>query len=180
MLTALAFKGYMEVNWDKTATRDGFVRYNFKSGEVLWLEKDWVQVEERAYGIGGSSTTPTLVAVPVLFRACRERADISAIRRDSDGHRAWNLIPELASGVDLDILFDQDLLQGQARDSDELSEKNLTGTGALIKKVGYNVPVFNKGYVDLVHSCPARWMMLVWKQELMGEKWRSVMGRSSS
>lgn len=42
VLTALVFKGCMEVYWDKRATMDGFARYNFLNGEVIRLERERV------------------------------------------------------------------------------------------------------------------------------------------
>lgn len=72
----------MEVDWDKKAIKDGFVQYDFTNREMLWIEKESVQVGKRARRSGGSSTTATLAAVPVLLQADGTRAHISAISRD--------------------------------------------------------------------------------------------------
>lgn len=60
--------------------------------------------------------------------------------------------PQPARGVDLDALLDQDPLWAQSRDAVELSEEGLNATRALVKEVGFAVPVFKKGYVDLVYQ----------------------------
>lgn len=62
---------YVEVSWGKPATRGGFARSYFTSGDVLGLGKESVQVGKRACDRGGSSTTLTLTVVPVFFRADR-------------------------------------------------------------------------------------------------------------
>lgn len=67
VLTALAFKTCMEIDWDKMATKHGFVRYDFTNGKVLGLEKVSAQVEKRACGSGGSFTTLKLAAVSVYI-----------------------------------------------------------------------------------------------------------------
>lgn len=63
-----------------------------------------------------------------------------------------SLSPEPASGVDLDTLFDQDLLLARVEDSVEISEERLSDTRELIEVVGYIVPVSKKGYVDMVQQ----------------------------
>lgn len=69
LLKALTMKRLMEVGWKRTASKDGFASYNFRSGEVFGLEEWSVQVEKRARGSGGSAKTVSLAAAPVFFRA---------------------------------------------------------------------------------------------------------------
>lgn len=108
VLTALTFMGCMEVDWDKKAAKDGSVSYDFQNEKVLGLEEESAQVGMRARSNGGSSTTVTLAAVPVFFRAVLGRLDISEVRQNYDAYCGLDLNPKPASGVDLDTLFDQD------------------------------------------------------------------------
>lgn len=64
----------------------------------------------RAPGSGGGFTTAKLVVFPVVFRSNRRLVDISKLHHDYDEYRGVNVNPEQAGGVDLDALFDQDLL----------------------------------------------------------------------
>lgn len=91
-------------------SKDGFVRYSFTSTEVLEIVDKSVQFGKRARGSGGSSTTVTLAAAPVFFQTNRGRAEITAIFRDYNEYRGLTVNLEPASGVDLDSLFDQELL----------------------------------------------------------------------
>lgn len=60
--------------------------------------------------------------------------------------------PEPARSVDLDTIFDQDLLWTQARDFVKVPKESLSAIRALIKKVGCAMQVSNIGYVDLVQQ----------------------------
>lgn len=67
VLTALAVKRFIKVDWEKYFTKNDFFRYAFTGGEVFRLNEDSVQVEKRPRGNGGSSTSLTQAAVPVFF-----------------------------------------------------------------------------------------------------------------
>lgn len=101
---------YVEVDWDRTATKNGFIRLYFGSKDELRLEKESVRVGEHARASGECSITVALVTLLVFFQDDGGRADISAIHRDCDNYRGLTLILEPASGAYLDTLFDQDLL----------------------------------------------------------------------
>lgn len=60
--------------------------------------------------------------------------------------------PGPASSIELNSLFDQDLLWVQAGDAVELLEKRLNATRGLVNKVSCAVQVSKKGYVDLVYQ----------------------------
>lgn len=70
-LTVLAFKRCMEVDWEKTATKAGVVSYDFKTGEVVGLKKDSVQIDKCACGSGCSSPALTLAEFRKFFGANR-------------------------------------------------------------------------------------------------------------
>lgn len=91
-----------------------------------------------------------LALVPVFFRDDRGRADLGAIRRGYDEYRGLTVNPEPASGVDLDTLFDRDLLWAQPGDPVEVYMESLSATRALIEGVGWAIPVPKKGHVDLI------------------------------
>lgn len=65
--------------------------------------------------------------------------------------RGVNLNPEPVRDVDLDALFDGNLLCSKAEDVVEFSEERLNATKALVKEVGPGLPVSKKSYDDLVH-----------------------------
>lgn len=81
VMMTLAFKTGIEVDWDNTAPREGFVCCDYRSEEVLGLEVVSVQVVERVRGGEGSSTTLSLAVAPVSFRVNRGRVDISDLSR---------------------------------------------------------------------------------------------------
>lgn len=88
VLTALPFKRCMEVDWDKTATKDAFVHYDLRTTEVFGLDKRPVQIGEHACESGGSTKTVTLVADFVFFRTNWKRAEMGDIRRDYDDYHS--------------------------------------------------------------------------------------------
>lgn len=110
----------MEVDWDKTAIKYDFGRYDFTNEGVHGLEEESVQVWKHTPDIGDSSTTITLAAVPVFFWAYRKRANISNVQRDYDAYRGSTVDAPPASGVDLGILVDQDLSLTQSEDPVEV------------------------------------------------------------
>lgn len=59
----------------------------------------------------------------MLFRAVRICVDIRNVRRHYDKYRVLNVKPKLAIGIDLDELFDQDLLWAQAIDAGKLLQE---------------------------------------------------------
>lgn len=67
-------------------------------------------------------------------------------------YRGLNVNPVLASSIELDALFDQDVLWSQAGDAVELSEKRPNATRALVKELHRVVQVYKKGYAGLVHQ----------------------------
>lgn len=90
----------------------------------------------------------TLAAVSAFFRVDLERADSSVLRRDYDAYRGLATNPEQHRGVNLDMLFDQDQLWANAKDSVEVPERSLSATRAFVEKIGCNLPVPKKGYVE--------------------------------
>lgn len=77
LLTVIAFKQGMEVDWGKTATKDRFFHYDSTGEEVLTLKQDSAQVSKCTRGSTGSSKNSTLAAVLVFFLADRQRVDIT-------------------------------------------------------------------------------------------------------
>lgn len=150
MLTTLAPKMCMEIKWKKTATKDGFVRYEFTSGEVLGDREESVQGGKSARVSGGSSMTVNLAAVSVFFQADREQVDINDISRDYEEYCGLAANHVHFSGADFDTLLDQDLLWDQAADSIEVLEEHSSTFRALIDDTGSAVPVSKTEYVDLV------------------------------
>lgn len=149
VLTALAFKMCMAVNWHKTATKCNFIRYNSTSGLVLGIKEKLIQFEKPTRGSGESYTTGTLVTVSVLPQADRRSADIRAICHHHDEYRGLTANPEPASGAHMDTLFDQNLLLAQAGDLVKLSEESLSATRIIIEKVGCVMPVSKKNVLIL-------------------------------
>lgn len=57
----------IELDLDKTATKDVFVRYDFASGEVIKPRKELVQMEEQALVRGETSKDVKRATVSVIF-----------------------------------------------------------------------------------------------------------------
>lgn len=110
LLTVLVFRRCREVDWDKTASKEGSDRYGFTSAEVLEIEKQKVQVGKRPRFSCGGSISVTLTVAPLLFQAGRGRAHISVIRRMYDVRHGLAFGLEPVGSVDLDAWFDQDIL----------------------------------------------------------------------
>lgn len=96
----------MEVDWEKTVMKDGFVGYDFTSMEVLGLEEESVWVGKEARGNLGSFKIVTLVMVPVFCWLRLERTDINEMFRNYDKYRKLAENPKPSNSVDLDTLFD--------------------------------------------------------------------------
>lgn len=56
ILTAISVETCMEIHWKKIAARNGFARYDFKTGEAYGPEENSVRVRNRARGDLGSPT----------------------------------------------------------------------------------------------------------------------------
>lgn len=102
----------------------------------MGLEEESVQVGMRNRGSGCSSTILSLAAVSAFLRPHRQLIDFSDVRRDYDEYGGLNVNLEPVSGIELNHVFDQDLLWTQAGDAVELSEERLNATRALVKEVG--------------------------------------------
>lgn len=61
--------------------------YGFTIAEIIWLEEASVKLKRRGSGSEDSSITITFAPDPVVLRDEREKADISAIRRNYDKFR---------------------------------------------------------------------------------------------
>lgn len=72
------------MDWKKTATKDGFVKYNFERGERILLEEKSLRLEKRTSGKSGSLPAVTLAAISVVYRSDRKLVDSEFIRRDYD------------------------------------------------------------------------------------------------
>lgn len=150
VLSALVVNHSKKVVLGRSATKEVVVRYNFKNGDVLGHGKVSVQAEKRAFNRRGRSTNLKMAVVDVCFESDRERADINAICRDYDEYCRLTGNPERAISVDLDTLFDRDLLWYQTEDFFGVPEKSLSATRALRKVVGCAVLISKKLYIYLV------------------------------
>lgn len=74
------------------------------------LEEESILFGKRAYGGEDSRTFLTLVEVPVFFQNDRQQVDISDVRLDYDQYCNLSVSLKPASGINLDAVFDQDLL----------------------------------------------------------------------
>lgn len=79
VLTTLAFKREIEMDREKSATNEGFVRYEFNTAEVLGSEEALVQVRKWARSTVGSFKAVTFVAAPLFYRVIHGRPRIRAI-----------------------------------------------------------------------------------------------------
>lgn len=113
--------------------KNGCSSYGFSNGDVPRLKKKSAQVSKRACGSQEGSTTLTLSAVSVFFRADCRQVGISKVSLDYDKHRGLNVNPEPASGTSLYALVDQDRLWVQAGDAVELSAERLNASRELLK-----------------------------------------------
>lgn len=128
VLTALAVSWTTEVDQEKKATNECSVRYGLTVWKVLQLEKDTVQVGKPARGRRGTLSSETLGAVPVFYRGCLVRADISANCGNEDEYCRLSANPKAASAVNLSTFLNQDLLYAQAWKIAEISEAALIST----------------------------------------------------
>lgn len=67
ILTAMASHGCSKVDWKKTAVRDGFVLYDFRTGEAYGLSKEAKASTKRIRSEDGASLSLVLPAVPSFF-----------------------------------------------------------------------------------------------------------------
>lgn len=79
---AMTFHPCMKVDWSRKAVRDGFVSYDFQSGEVIGLEEETVQTSKQLRSSDDVSTFATPLAVPVYFCAGTSRVALERVRRD--------------------------------------------------------------------------------------------------
>lgn len=111
VLTAMLFHQCSEVDWQKTAVTNGFF-YDFRTGEDYALREESVRVRKCVRGVDSVSTTLTLPAVSVTFRAGVTGAEPTSIRQDYKeyhGYSGDSSETEHARGdeaVDLDVLLD--------------------------------------------------------------------------
>lgn len=87
VFTAIAFHRCREVDWVKTAVRDGFGSYDFFTGEVSRLSEKAVKARTRVRVVDRGPGTVTLDSVPVTFSGDVSRVDLSSVRQDYDHYR---------------------------------------------------------------------------------------------
>lgn len=80
-LKVLAVQRFMDVNYEKNATKGGFLN-KFICREVFGLCEELVQVEYLACNNRDSFTIVMMAAIPEFLRAGLERVDNSDIRVD--------------------------------------------------------------------------------------------------
>lgn len=80
--TAGDVKRCIKVDCEKTTSRDGSATIYSTTGELNRVDEKSVQARKHACGSGDSSMIVEFAAVPVIFRADPEQADINAILPD--------------------------------------------------------------------------------------------------
>lgn len=94
--------------------------------------------------------------MPLFSRDGIERSSWKAIRRDDDKH--WGRTDGSGDsstrvdeeGLDLDALLKKHLLCTEAGDSDDVTEESRVAARSPITAAGHKVPMFRKGYVNLL------------------------------
>lgn len=66
-LIVMAFYWCSKVDWEKTAVRDGFVLYDFRTFEASGLEKESIPAAKKIRGDDGAPSSLMLPAVPLFF-----------------------------------------------------------------------------------------------------------------
>lgn len=66
VLTGMAFHQCSEVDWEKSAVRDGFVSYDFRTGEVDGLDEESILAAERIKSNDGATSSVVFPAIPLV------------------------------------------------------------------------------------------------------------------
>lgn len=67
--------------------RDGFVFYNFSSGEVHCLNKEVIQAKKSMKVVDGFTTSVTMAAAPVMFHGDVSHVNLALIWQDYGAYR---------------------------------------------------------------------------------------------
>lgn len=116
VLTVMPLHWCVVEDREKTGVKHGFVFYAFPTGEVYSLKKESVQAKKCVRGVDDIPNLETLTAVPLTFRARVFNVTLALIRQDYDDYCGWkgNCVEHrctgTSGGVNLDALFDMDLL----------------------------------------------------------------------
>lgn len=108
--------------------RDGFVYYEFDTGEAYGLMEEVMKAMKRVRDVDGVLTKVAVDAVPVIFRDEVSRVYLASTRKDyddyrqEDGGRGETDRAEVSSGIGFDALFKKELLWTEAGDAGVLQK----------------------------------------------------------
>lgn len=98
----------------------------------------------------------TLPLVPVYLRLSVSQTTFETVRRAHNRYRGpadnpdEDEEPKAAYGVDLDALLEDGLLWGPRVDAGDVAREKLDATQLLFMAVGHDVPISEKGHLDVV------------------------------
>lgn len=127
-------------------------------GEVYGLEKESVPAAKQVKDVETVPSSIALPVEPVIFCGGFERTLLEAIECDYDDYPSRGEGSGKVSGkidehvVDLIALLEVVLLWAESGDVGDVSEEALVVTRTIITAVRHEVPVFKKGYMELVCS----------------------------
>lgn len=87
VLAVILFHRCFEVKWEKTVLRDGYVSYDFRTGDVYGIEDETKPASKRIRGDDGANSSNLLHVVSLPFRDGVEWTSLEANRRDYHKHR---------------------------------------------------------------------------------------------
>lgn len=155
--TAMAFHQCGVADWGRMTVRDGFMSYDFGTGEFLGLEAETIRANKRVRRSDEATMSFTLLAMPLSFFSRVSRTALEAVPLNYDKDRGLadnpdeNEVQEYAEGVNLEALLEEDLLWCQVVDAGDVTEKALEAVRSLVTAVRHNVLISKKRYFVLVH-----------------------------
>lgn len=156
-LTPVALHLCQETDWGgRTVVWDGFVSYDFQSGGIIGRELQTVQNCRWRRGSDDVTTSNTLAAVPVYFRAQVSQLTLETVRRDHNMYYRLTDKPDVAGvqeageGVALDALLEKNLFWRHGRDAGDVTDEVLDARLSLVAAEGYDTLVSEKSYLGLV------------------------------
>lgn len=87
--TASEFLRCGEIYWEKTTVRDGFMSYDFRRDKIIGLEAETVQTDHGMRSGDVATTSDTLPAVLVYFRAGVLQVMLEIVRREYSKYRGF-------------------------------------------------------------------------------------------
>lgn len=143
ILTAMTFHRCSEADFEKTAVRDDFASYDFRTCDLYGLEEETILAAKWVRGGDGASSSIVLPAAPSFSREGVKCSLLKPIRRDYEMHRrkteGFSAIRgrEDEEGLNLDELLEKDLLWAETEDHSDVAKETLVAKRILIKATGH-------------------------------------------